>query len=75
MDDSMVDFPFPPTSWQYYYTTPDHLLFDSAPNLGLLISHLEINTFENCWYKSVRILEVLKLLFQQVPNEIWVLQY
>jgi hypothetical protein len=43
-------------------TTPDHLLWDSAPNLGPLISRWEINKFENCLYKSVRILEVLKLL-------------
>ncbi len=44
---------------------PDHLLLDSAPNLGPLISCWEINKFENCWYKSVEILDVLKLLFQQ----------
>ncbi len=40
----------------------------SALNLGPLISRWEINKFENCWYKSVRILEVLKLLFQQFLN-------
>jgi hypothetical protein len=28
--------------------TPDHLLLDSAPNLGPLISRWEINKFENC---------------------------
>jgi hypothetical protein len=44
---------------------PDHQSLDSAPNLGPLISCWEINNFKNCWYKSVRILEVLKLLFQQ----------
>ncbi len=48
--------------------TPDHLLLDSAPNLGPLISRWEINKFETCSYKSVRILEVLKLLFQQFLN-------
>ncbi len=42
---------------------PDHVLLDSAPNLGPLISRWETNKFENCWYKSVRILVVLKLLF------------
>ncbi len=47
---------------------PDHLLLDSAPNLGPLISRREINKFENFWYESVRILEVLKLLFQQFLN-------
>jgi hypothetical protein len=46
----------------------DHLLLDSAPNLGPLISRWEINKLENCWYKSVRILQVLKLLFQQPLN-------
>ncbi len=44
---------------------PDHLLSGSAPHLGPLISRWEIMKFEICWYKSVRILEVLKLLFQQ----------
>jgi hypothetical protein len=47
---------------------PDHLLLDCAPNLGPLISRWKINKFENCWYKIVRILEVLKLLFQQFLN-------
>jgi hypothetical protein len=28
----------------------------------------EINKFKNCWNKSVRILEVLKLLFKQFLN-------
>jgi hypothetical protein len=46
----------------------DHLLLDSAPNIGQLISRWEINKFENCWYKSVGILEVLKLLFHQFLN-------
>jgi hypothetical protein len=48
--------------------TPYHLLLDSAPNLGPLICRWEINKFENCWYKSVRFLEVLKLLFQKFLN-------
>ncbi len=60
--------------------TPDRLLLDSTPNLGPLISCWDINKIENFWYKSVRILEVLKLSFQQfwicqVPNKIWVVQY
>jgi hypothetical protein len=46
----------------------DHLLLDGALNLGPLISRWEINNFENCCNKSVRILEVLKLLFQQFLN-------
>jgi hypothetical protein len=60
---------------------PDHLLLDSASNLGPLIYRWEINKFGNCWYESVRILEVLKLLFQQSLNlsssqwDIWVVQY
>jgi hypothetical protein len=48
--------------------TPDHLLLDSAPNLGPLIFRWEINRFEDCGYKSVGILEILKLLFQQFLN-------
>ncbi len=47
---------------------PDHLLLDSAPNLGPLITRWEINKFKNCCYKSVRILEVLKHLFRQFLN-------
>ncbi len=68
--------------WVYssFSSTPDHLLLDNAPNFGPLISRWEINKFENCWYKSVKILEVPKLFFSnfwicQVPNEIWVVQY
>jgi hypothetical protein len=51
--------------WQLCFTAfdcriqPNHLLLDSVPNLGPLISRWEINKFEDCWYKSVRILEVL----------------
>jgi hypothetical protein len=48
--------------------THNLLLLNSAPNLGPLLSHWEINKYENCWYKSVRILQVLKLLFQQCFN-------
>ncbi len=49
--------------------TPDHLLLDnSAPNFGPLIFRWEINKFGDCWYKRVRILEVLELLFQQFLN-------
>ncbi len=47
---------------------PDYLSLNSALNRGPLISRWEMNKFENCWYKSVRILEVLKLLFQQFLN-------
>jgi hypothetical protein len=47
---------------------PDHLLLNSAPNLGPRISRWEINKFKNCWYKSVRIVEDLRLLFQQFLN-------
>ncbi len=51
-----------------YSLTPDHPLLDSAPNLDPLMSRWEINKFQNCWYKSVRILEVLKHLFHQSLN-------
>jgi hypothetical protein len=48
-------------TWDY---PPDHLLLDRAPNLGPLVSRYNTNKFENCWYESVRILEVLKPLFR-----------
>jgi hypothetical protein len=54
---------------QQWWVSRYHLLLDSAPNLGPLISRWEINKFESCWCsKSVRILEVLKLFFQQFSN-------
>ncbi len=59
---------FTSASYEKEELHPDHLLLDSALNLGPLVSRCEINKFENCWYKSVRILEVLKLLFQQILN-------
>ncbi len=46
----------------------DHPILDSALNLGPLISRWEINKFENCWYKRVKILEILKLLIQHFVN-------
>ncbi len=54
--------------WSSASVPPDHLLLDSAPNLGPLISRWKMNNFKNCWYKSVKILEVLKFLFQQLSN-------
>ncbi len=60
--------------------TPGHLFLDSASNLGPLITCWQINKFEDCWYKSVRILKALELLFQQFLNlsrfqRDWVVQY
>jgi hypothetical protein len=60
--------------------SPDHLLLDSAPNLGPLISCWEINKFENCWYKcqDFRVSKAfVSTIFYicEVPNEIWVVQY
>ncbi len=49
-------------------STPDHLLSDSALDLAPLISRWYFNKFKNCWYRSVRILKVLKLLFHQFLN-------
>ncbi len=49
-------FNHPPIT--YYWTVP--LILDHA--------YWETNEFENCWYKSVRILKVLKLLLQQFLN-------
>ncbi len=54
--------------WITLKASPDHLLMGGAPNFGPLISRWEINKFENCWYKSVKILEVLKLSFHQFLN-------
>jgi hypothetical protein len=54
--------------FQTSFLPSDHLLLDSAPNLGPLISRWEIKKFENCRYKSVRIWYALKLLFQQFLN-------
>ncbi len=48
-----------------HFIPPDHLFLDSAPNLGSLIACWEMNRYKNWWYKSVRILEVLRLLFQE----------
>jgi hypothetical protein len=33
---------------RYFMVPPDHLLLNSAPNLGPLISRCDINKFENC---------------------------
>ncbi len=49
-------------------STPRSPIIGQCPNLGPLISRWEINKFENCWYKSIRILGVLKPLFQQFLN-------
>ncbi len=62
---------YPPIT--YYWKAP--LFLDHSYHVG------EINKFENWWYRSARILEVLKHLFQQfflicqALNEIWVVQY
>jgi hypothetical protein len=55
---------------RYFYNmyTPDHLLLDNSPNLKPFISYWDINKFEKWWYKSVRILEILNLLFHQFLN-------
>ncbi len=45
----------------FYWTVP--LILDHSYFIGI-----EDNKVKNCWYKSVRILEVLKLLFQQFLN-------
>ncbi len=67
--DGIVSMPVPcsdtPQKPSVVRLPPDHVLLDSVPNHhGTLISRWKINKFENQWYKSVMILEVLKLLFQ-----------
>ncbi len=46
----------------------DHLLLDSAPNIGPLISHWELDKFRNCWNKSFRTSKILTHLYQQCLN-------
>ncbi len=49
--------------------TPDHLLLDSDPNLGPLISSWElIGKFKNCWNKSFWKSKILTVLYQQFSN-------
>jgi hypothetical protein len=48
--------------------TTDHLLLDRSPNIGPLISHWELDKFENCWNKSIRTCKILTLLYQQFLN-------
>ncbi len=45
-----------------------HLLLDSAPNIGPLISRWELDKFKNCWFKSFRTSKILTLLYQQFSN-------
>ncbi len=45
--------------------TPDHLLLDSAPNIGPLKSRWELDKFKTCWNKSFRTSKILTLLYQQ----------
>jgi hypothetical protein len=47
---------------------PDHILLDRAPNLGPLISRLELDKFKNFWNKSFRIYKILTLLYKQFSN-------
>ncbi len=42
-----------------------HLLLDSAPNNGPLISCLELDKFQNCWNKGFRTSKILTILYQQ----------
>ncbi len=43
---------------------PDHLLLDSVPNIGPLISCWELDEFKNCFRTS----KILTLLYQQFSN-------
>ncbi len=55
--------------WTFHETLPpDHLLLDSAPNLGKLISRWELDKFKNCWNKSFRTSNILTFLYQQFSN-------
>jgi hypothetical protein len=52
----------------FIYGTPDHLILDSAPNIGPLISRWELDKFKNCRNKSYRTSKILTLLCQQFSN-------
>ncbi len=56
------------SSWTFTALPPDHLLLDSAPNIGPLISLWELDKFKNCWNKSFRASKILTLLYQQFSN-------
>jgi hypothetical protein len=47
---------------------PDHLLFDSAPNIGPIISCWELDKFKTYWNKSFKTSKILALLYQQFLN-------
>jgi hypothetical protein len=48
---------------------PDqHLLLDSAPNFGPLLSRWELDKFKNCLNKSFRTSKIQTLLYQQFLN-------
>ncbi len=49
-------------------TTPHHLLLDSVPNIGPLISCWELDKFKNCSYKSFRTFKIPTLLYQQFSS-------
>jgi hypothetical protein len=46
----------------------DHLLLDSVPNIGPLISRWEFGKLKNCWNNSFRAFKILTLLYQQFSN-------
>ncbi len=48
--------------------TPDHLLMDTSPNTGLLISRWELDQFKNCWNKSFKASKILTLLYRQFSD-------
>jgi hypothetical protein len=50
------------------HLTPNHLLLDSAPNIGQFISHWELDKLKNCWNKSFRTSKILTLSYQQFSN-------
>ncbi len=46
----------------------NHILLDSALNIGPLIACWELDKFKNCWNKSFRTSKILTLLYQQFSN-------
>ncbi len=45
-----------------YRPSADHLLLDSVPNIGPIISRWELDKFRNFWHKSFRTSKILTLL-------------
>jgi hypothetical protein len=55
-------------SFILYIIPHDHLLLDSTPSIGPLISRWGLDKFKNHWNKSFRTSKILTLLYQKFSN-------